>query len=64
MMEVGRRFEAGDYYVPEMLIAARPGGNGLAIPRPQLVATGVKTAGKIVGTVKGTFTTSARTWWR
>ncbi len=54
MMEVGRRFEAGDYYVPEMLIAARAMQAGLTILRPLLVASGVKTAGKVVmGTVKG-----------
>jgi len=54
MMEVGRRFEAGEYYVPEMLIAARAMQAGLTILRPQLVASGIKTAGKVVmGTVRG-----------
>ncbi len=54
MTEVGRRFEAGDYYVPEMLIAARAMQSGLSILRPLLVASGVKTAGKVVmGTVRG-----------
>jgi 5-methyltetrahydrofolate--homocysteine methyltransferase len=54
MTEVGRRFEAGEYYVPEMLIAARAMQSGLSILRPLLVASGVKTAGKVVmGTVRG-----------
>ncbi len=54
MAEVGRLFEANEYYVPEMLIAARAMKAGLAILRPQLVATGVKPKGKVaLGTVKG-----------
>jgi len=54
MGEVGRLFEAGEYYVPEMLIAARAMQSGLAILKPQLVKADVKPAGKIVaGTVKG-----------
>jgi 5-methyltetrahydrofolate--homocysteine methyltransferase len=54
MGEVGRLFEAGEYYVPEMLIAARAMQSGLAILKPQLVKADIKPAGKIVaGTVKG-----------
>lgn len=54
MGEVGARFEAGDYYVPEMLISARAMKAGLGHLRPLLVAQDVKPAGKIVvGTVKG-----------
>jgi 5-methyltetrahydrofolate--homocysteine methyltransferase len=54
MSEVGARFEAGDYYVPEMLISARAMKAGLVHLRPLLVAQDVKPAGKIVvGTVKG-----------
>jgi 5-methyltetrahydrofolate--homocysteine methyltransferase len=54
MQEVGERFERGDFYVPEMLIAARAMQSGLAILKPYLVQSGVKAAGKIViGTVKG-----------
>jgi len=54
MSEVGARFEAGDYYVPEMLISARAMKVGLEHLRPLLVAQDVKPAGKIVvGTVKG-----------
>jgi 5-methyltetrahydrofolate--homocysteine methyltransferase len=54
MTEVGRRYEEGDYYVPEMLIAARAMKGGLAILKPLLAETDVQPLGKIVlGTVKG-----------
>ena len=54
MSEVGRRFEAGDFYVPEMLIAARAMQSGLALLRPYLQEGDVKPAGLVViGTVKG-----------
>src|SRR5690242_21732233 len=52
--EVGRRFEKGDFFVPEMLIAARAMQGALAILRPLIAETGAKPIGKIViGTVKG-----------
>jgi len=54
MKEVGARFEAGDFYVPEMLIAARAMQAGLAILKPHLAQGGIQSAGKVViGTVKG-----------
>ena len=54
MQEVGRRFENGECYVPEMLIAARAMGAGVNILRPHLIAADIKPKGKIVlGTVKG-----------
>ena len=54
MAEVGRLFEEGEYFVPEMLIAARAMKAGLALLRPLLVAADVKPAGKVAaGTVKG-----------
>jgi len=54
MEEVGKRFEEGDFFVPEMLIAARAMQSGLTLLKPQLMAGGVKAAGKIaIGTVKG-----------
>ncbi len=54
MNEVGRRFEEGEFYVPEMLIAARAMQAGLALLKPLLVESGVKAAGKVaIGTVKG-----------
>ncbi len=54
MAEVGRLFEANEYYVPEMLIAARAMKAGLAILKPHLVTAGVEPKGRVVlGTVKG-----------
>lgn len=54
MNEVGRRFEEGEFFVPEMLVAARAMQAGLALLKPQLVESGVKAAGKVaIGTVKG-----------
>jgi 5-methyltetrahydrofolate--homocysteine methyltransferase len=54
MDEVGKRFEEGDFFVPEMLIAARAMQAGLKLLKPLLADTGVKTAGIVaIGTVKG-----------
>jgi 5-methyltetrahydrofolate--homocysteine methyltransferase len=54
MREVGNRFEAGDYYVPEMLIAARAMQSGMAILKPYLLQADRKSSGKVlIGTVKG-----------
>lgn len=54
MREVGIRFEEGEYYVPEMLIAARAMQGGMAIIKPHLQQTDRKSRGKVViGTVKG-----------
>ncbi len=54
MKEVGRLFEEGEYYVPEMLIAARAMQAGLVLLKPLLIDSGIEPAGKIaVGTVKG-----------
>ena len=54
MDEVGRRFEAGEFYVPEMLIAARAMQGGLRLLKPHLVSAENKSAGKVaIGTVKG-----------
>jgi 5-methyltetrahydrofolate--homocysteine methyltransferase len=54
MAEVGRLFEEGEYFVPEMLIAARAMQSGLAILKPALVKADVKPIGKVAaGTVKG-----------
>jgi 5-methyltetrahydrofolate--homocysteine methyltransferase len=52
--EVGARFERGDFFVPEMLIAGKAMAGALDILRPLLAETGAATIGKIVmGTVKG-----------
>jgi len=54
MSEVGRLFENGEFYVPEMLISARAMKGGLAILRPQLAAANIKAIGRVViGTVQG-----------
>lgn len=54
MDEVGRRFDCGEAFIPEMLIAAKSMQAGLTILKPHLVDTGVQPAGKvIIGTVKG-----------
>jgi 5-methyltetrahydrofolate--homocysteine methyltransferase len=54
MSEVGRLFEAGEYYVPEMLVAARAMKGGLEILRPLLIDSDVRPVGKVViGTVAG-----------
>jgi len=54
LQEVGRRFEIGDYFVPEMLMSARAMQGALNLLRPLLAARGEKSLGKIVmGTVKG-----------
>ncbi|SNS70353.1 methylmalonyl-CoA mutase C-terminal domain-containing protein [Asanoa hainanensis] len=52
--EVGARFERGDFFVPEMLIAGRAMAGALERLRPLLAETGVATLGTFVmGTVKG-----------
>jgi 5-methyltetrahydrofolate--homocysteine methyltransferase len=54
MGEVGRLFEENEYFVPEMLVAARAMQGGLALLKPHLAAGGAISAGKvIIGTVKG-----------
>ncbi|MEN8172469.1 MAG: corrinoid protein [Chloroflexota bacterium] len=54
MEEVGQRYENGEYFVPEMLIAARAMQAGLSILKPHLADDGIKPVGKaIIGTVKG-----------
>lgn len=54
MKEVGRLFEDGEYFVPEMLIAARAMKEALALLKPHLAQAAVKSAGKVVsGTVSG-----------
>jgi 5-methyltetrahydrofolate--homocysteine methyltransferase len=54
MAEVGRLFEEGEYYVPEMLISARSMQAGLVVLKPHLMQANIKSAGKVLaGTVKG-----------
>ncbi len=54
MDEVGRRYEVGEYFVPEMLISARAMKGGLKFLKPYLIESGVEPVAKVaIGTVKG-----------
>jgi 5-methyltetrahydrofolate--homocysteine methyltransferase len=54
MDEVGRRFECNEYFVPELLIAARAMKTALQLLTPTLAASGAKAVGHVViGTVQG-----------
>jgi corrinoid protein of di/trimethylamine methyltransferase len=54
MDEVGRLFEAEEYYVPELLLAGRAMRSALELLRPLMMASGEKLSTKVViGTVKG-----------
>ncbi len=54
MKEVGKRFEDGDFFVPEMLVAAKAMQVGLLTLKPHLIQGEIKSAGKVaIGTVKG-----------
>jgi 5-methyltetrahydrofolate--homocysteine methyltransferase len=54
MEKVGSLFEEGEYFVPEMLIAARAMQQGMEILRPHLVDRDAKSLGTVLaGTVKG-----------
>ena len=54
MDEVGRRFECNEYFVPELLIAARAMKTALELITPHLVASGAQPMGRVViGTVQG-----------
>ena len=52
--EIGRRFETGEVFLPEMLIVANAMQGAMTILRPLIVAAGVETIGRFVmGTVAG-----------
>jgi 5-methyltetrahydrofolate--homocysteine methyltransferase len=54
MSEVGERFERNEFFVPEMLIAARAMKAGMVLIKPLLAESGVEPVGRIaIGTVKG-----------
>ncbi len=54
MDEAGRRFECEDYFVPELLLAARAMKGALELIRPLLAERGTEPVGRVViGTVKG-----------
>ncbi len=54
MVEVGRRYEGGLLFIPEMLQSARAMQAGMALTRPLIVGDEARTAGHVViGTVEG-----------
>ena len=53
MKEVGRRFKEGEYFVPEVLIAARAMNFGMAVIEPLFAESGIEPVGRVLlGTVK------------
>jgi 5-methyltetrahydrofolate--homocysteine methyltransferase len=54
MDDVGRRFQANEIFVPEMLIASRAMKEAMLLLEPLLVAAGIKPAfTAVIGTVQG-----------
>lgn len=54
MSNVGRLFEEGEYFVPEMLIAARAMKSGLELLKPLMISAGINPKGRVaLGTVQG-----------
>jgi len=54
MGETGALYQAGDIFVPEMLVAARAMSAALGVLKPHLVAEGIPSRAKVViGTVQG-----------
>ena len=54
MMVVGTKFKNNEFYVPEVLIAARAMNAGMEILEPMMVQAGIKPVAKVaIGTVKG-----------
>ncbi|MDR0327533.1 MAG: corrinoid protein [Planctomycetaceae bacterium] len=56
MSEVGRLFEEGEFFVPELMVAARSMQEVMKILNPLLTNSGVQKIGRVaIGTVKGDF---------
>ena len=54
MAQVGKLYEDGEVFVPEMLVAARAMSAALAVLKPHLVEEGVASSGKVaIGTTEG-----------
>ncbi len=54
MNMVGEKFEAGEYFIPDMLASAEAVGAAMEMLEPHLAQSGIKPKGKIfVATVKG-----------
>ena len=54
MNTVGQKFEAGEYFIPDMLASAEAVGAAMEMLEPHLAQSGIKPKGKIlIATVKG-----------
>ena len=54
MTEVGRRFREGEYFIPEVLIAAEAMKAGMGVLRPALLSQGVRAEARaVIGTIRG-----------
>jgi 5-methyltetrahydrofolate--homocysteine methyltransferase len=54
MMTVGEKFSSGEYFLPDMLMAARAMKSALDVLKPLLAKSGLPTLGRVViGTVQG-----------
>ena len=54
MSEVGKRFESGEYFVPEMLVSAKCMKEGVKLLRPLLALTDMQPLARVaIGTVRG-----------
>ncbi len=54
MNTVGQKFEAGEYFIPDMLASAEAVGAAMEMLEPHLARSGIKPKGKIlIATVKG-----------
>lgn len=54
MTEVGEKFKNNEFYVPEMLIAARAMNGAMDVLKPKIAEAGIEPAGTVVvATVKG-----------
>ena len=54
MAQVGKLYEEGEIFVPEMLVAARAMTAALSVLKPHLIEEGVASSGKVaIGTTKG-----------
>ncbi len=65
MAQVGRLYEEGEVFVPEMLVAARAMTAALGVLSLTWWTRGWRRPGRWPsGPSRATFTTSAKTWWR
>ena len=54
MNTVGEKFEAGEYFIPDMLASAEAVGAAMEMLEPHLASSGIKPKGKLlIATVKG-----------